>query len=283
MSFIAMETQNPLGQRPLNLMSRSQGLGWLGAAPTPGDYDNNQQVLGQLVAMGAISQDDANNIWAGTASLDDMPVNMTMINQALALTGQQGAQVVQPLPPSSPSTPSGTLTVVPYTATPSTPILPTAVTAAAAAATPAAAAQIPPGSIILYSATFNPVKSFITASTVISDIAAQLPAHGMSMISSSVQQSGITSTGMFTMTIMDSGGNALQSDAKSVLDALVNQFTANGLMQSTIAVTAAGTASAAAAAAGAAPNLTSWMEQNVGLLVGLVLAVVIVPPLIKKL
>jgi hypothetical protein len=114
MSFIAISTNNPLGQRPLTLMSRPQGMGWLGlgwlgavsagggmgdaANPTPGDYDNNQQVLGELVAMGAISQDDANNIWAGTASLDDMAVNMTMINQALQLTGQSGVATPAPLP-----------------------------------------------------------------------------------------------------------------------------------------------------------------------------------------
>src|SRR5216684_4389589 len=112
MAFIQTSTNNPLGQRPLNLMARTQGMGWLGAAPTPGDYDNNQAVLGALVAMGAITQQDATDIWNGEASLDDMAVNMTMINQALQFSGQQATQTVQPLPPSTstplPKPPTGT-------------------------------------------------------------------------------------------------------------------------------------------------------------------------------
>lgn len=99
MSFININTDNPLGQRPLNLMSRQQGMGWLGAAaPTPGDYDNNQGVLNALVSMGAISFQDATDIFNGQASLDDMAVNMTMINQALQMSGQQGSATAQQLP-----------------------------------------------------------------------------------------------------------------------------------------------------------------------------------------
>jgi hypothetical protein len=100
MSFIEVNTDNPLGKRPLNLMARQQGMGWfssLGAAPTPGDYDNNQAVLNQLVSMGAISFQDATDIFNGQASLDDMAVNMTMINQALQLTGQVGTPTVTPI------------------------------------------------------------------------------------------------------------------------------------------------------------------------------------------
>jgi hypothetical protein len=106
MSFIAINTDNPLGRRPLNLMARSQALGWLGdmaAAPTPGDYDNNQAVLNQLVSMGAISFQDATDIFNGQASLDDMAVNMTMINQALQMTGQSGASIPAPLPGALPA------------------------------------------------------------------------------------------------------------------------------------------------------------------------------------
>lgn len=40
MSFVAVNTENPLGNRPLNLMARQQGMGWLGeimpfVGPTP--------------------------------------------------------------------------------------------------------------------------------------------------------------------------------------------------------------------------------------------------------
>jgi len=112
MSFIAVNTDNPLGKRPLNLMSRQQGMGWfpsLGAASTPGDFDTNQAVLNELVSMGAITQQNANDIWAGTASLDDMAVNMTMINQALQLTGQVGTQTVTPIVGPTPAQAAGTV------------------------------------------------------------------------------------------------------------------------------------------------------------------------------
>ena len=267
MSFINVSTENPLGNRPLNLMARQQGMGWLGAV-TPGDYDNNQAVLNQLVSMGAITFQDANDIWAGQASLDDMAVNMTMINQALQFTGQAGAQVAQPLPPSSPN-----LTVVPYTPTPASnpPIAPSV----ASSGQP----QIPSGSTIVYNATYNPVAGWTTSNSAISALAPLLPAHGMSLVSSNVASSGLISNAAFSVTIMDSIGHALISDAKSVLDALMNQITNKGLIQSSMALISAGPVPAGSAGG---QGVVSFLENNAGMLALLALGIVVLPPLIKK-
>lgn len=127
--------------------------------------------------------------------------------------------------------------------------------------THASAGQVPSGSTLLYTASFNPVSAFITAASVIADIAAQLPANGMSMISSAVQNSGLTSTGDFTMTVLDSVGHDLVSNAQSVLDHYLNQFTNNGKISSTVTVVSAGTTASGTPQA-AVTNPLTWLENN---------------------
>jgi hypothetical protein len=259
MSFIAINTDNPLGQRPLNLMSRQQGMGWLGAGPTPGDYDNNQQVLGQLVAMGAISQDDANNIWNGTASLDDMPVNMTMINAALAITGQAGAQTIPALPASSPN-----LTPAQVAKIPTTP---------ASTAPP----QIPPGTKIAYTVSWTAGFGNISVSpnSALAALGNALPPHGMSVVSGSATGSGPVNYGL-QVTVLDSVGHAQWADAQSVLDALMKIIVGNNLSGSQIAL------AAATAAPSTTASVTTFLENNIGLIAAIAIGIVILPPLIKK-
>lgn len=100
MPIIAMNTDNPLGQRPFGAMGGGPArLGWMGAATTgpaatPGDFDNNQAVLAQLVSMGAITAQNAADILDGKLSLDDEPqVTMSVINSALSFAGQQGLPI----------------------------------------------------------------------------------------------------------------------------------------------------------------------------------------------
>ena len=278
MAFVAISTENPLAQRPLNFMARHQGMGWfsLGAAPTPGDYDNNQQVLGQLVAMGAITQQDATDIWNGDASLDDMAVNMTMINQALQITGQAGAQVSQPLPPSTPAH------VVPYTPAPGTPAPPIL------APTSAATAQVPSGSTLLYTATVVGGYGDLTLSpdSAMSQFAAQLSAHGMTVTGSVNDESVLNKlfgTGApinFQFQIRDSVGHALFSDAKSVCDGVLRQVVGNNVTTSNLAITSTPSAPGVTPAGG--PGVVSFLENNAGMLAMLVLGIVVLPPLIKK-
>jgi len=290
MAFVAISTENPLGQRPLNLMSSQQTLGWLGAGPTPGDYDNNQQVLGALVAMGAISQDDANNIWAGNASLDDMAVNMTMINQALAMTGQPGVPTVAATPGLTPpgAAAAGGATIVPYAAAPSTPL---PGTPAPAPATPAAAAaaQSPPNSTLTYTVQWSAslLAPLTGASQAISGMQSKLPAYGMSVLSSTTNSlpviGGITGLSI-TLTIRDNVGHALLSDIQGVLNSLMVSIVGNNLSGSNLTLASSGAAGAGMPGGTPQPpaNLTQWMEQNAGLLAALVIAVVVLPPLIKK-
>ena len=137
-------------------------------------------------------------------------------------------------------------------------------TAVAAAATAAAAAQIPPGSTILYTASYNPVAGWTTSSQAINALSPLLPAHGMSLLSSTVAASGLISNASFSVTIMDSIGNNLVSDAKSVLDALMNQITNNGLQSSSLTVVSPGTSASGAAAAATTPTTdpVTWLESN---------------------
>ena len=288
MSFIDMETGNPLGQRPLNLMTRQQGMGWMGdAGPTPGDYDNNQAVLNQLVSMGAITFQDANDIWAGQASLDDMAVNMTMINQALALIGQPGAQIVQPLPTSSSgASAGGGAQVVPYTPLPSAtagstlPITPVAA--------PSGPGQVPGGSTLLYTATVVGGIGDLTLSpdSAMSQFSSALALHGMNVTQSANDQSTLNKlfgTGapiQFQFQITDGVGHAYLSDAKSVCDGVLKQVVGNNVTTSNLSLTSTPKAGVTPLPA---PSFTSWLEQNAGLVAGLAVAIVALPGLIKKL
>lgn len=282
MAFIQISMENPLGNRPLNLMARHQGMGWLGAV-TPGDYDNNEQVLGQLVAMGAITQQNATDIFNGDASLDDMAVNMTMINQALQMIGQSGAQVVQPLPTKAPgASAGGGAQVIPYTPTPASnpPIL---------APTSAAVAQVPSGSTLLYTATVVGGVGDLTLSpdSAMSQFAAQLAAHGMTVTASVNDESvlnklfGTGSPINFQFQIRDSVGHALFSDAKSVVDGVLRQVVGNNVTTSNLSITSTPSAPGVTPAGG--PGVVSFLENNAGMLALLALGIVVLPPLIKKL
>lgn len=283
MAFLQVSTTNPLGQRPLNFMMTHQGppvyaglLGWIGAAATPGDYDTNTQVLGALVSMGAISPDESAQIDAGTLSLDDLPVTMTMINEALSETGQTGAQTVLPLPSSVgaplstlPPASSGGVQIVPYT-----PNVPAA----------AAAPQVSPGSTLLYTASYAVLKSWTSGAAAISALAPLLPSHGMSLLTQQVSSTGYwTPTASFSITVLDSIGNALVSDAKSILDSLMNQITNNGLQSSSLTVVSQGTTAAGILQSAGTTGITAWIEQNAMWLAVLALAAVTLPSLVRKL
>lgn len=287
MSFLRVSTQNPLGNRPLNLMSRNQGMGWFGAAPTPGDYDNNEQVLGELVAMGAITQQNATDIFNGDASLDDMAVNMTMINQALQMTGQAGAATPAALPPASTAhlPAGGGVQIVPYVTSP-TPATPTP---PIIASTSIASAQVPSGSTLLYTATVvgGPGDLTLSPDSAMSQFAAQLSAHGMTVTGSVNDESVLNKlfgTGApinFQFQIRDNVGHALFSDAKSVCDGVLRQVVGNNVTTSNLSITSTPTAPGVTTAGG--PGVVSFLENNAGMLALVVLGIFVLPPLIKKL
>lgn len=162
------------------------------------------------------------------------------------------------------------------TATASAAGAPTITSTHPAQPSPASPGQIPSGSTLLYTASYNPVKAFSTASTVISSIAAQLAAHGMAMVSNAVQQSGLTSQATFTMTVLDSVGHQYLTDAQSILDALLNQFTSNGRITSTVTLVSAGTTASGVPAATPASDPLTWLENNALYIGGAIAALVLI-------
>lgn len=277
MSFVSISTANPLGKRPLNFMMRHQSppvyaglLGWIGAAATPGDYDTDTQVLGALVSMGAISAAEAAQIDAGTLSLDDLPVNMTMINEAISEAGGVSQQTVLPLPG-----------VAPVSITP----------LMSPAATPSAItgpAQIPTGSTIAYTLSWSPGIGNLTLSTAAVEAAfakalASLQSQ-MSVISSSVTQS-FASFGSPGYTVQfnvyDGVGHARIADAQSVLDSAARSVVGSGNVtaSSITGVYAPGSSAGQPGATG----ITAWVEQNALWLAVLAVALVTVPSVIRRL
>lgn len=93
MAIVAMNTNNPLGQRPFGAMGHLGAFATTGPMQTPGSFDENKGVLDALVSMGAITAQNEADIWAGKTSLDDMAVPMNMISQALQLSGQVGLPI----------------------------------------------------------------------------------------------------------------------------------------------------------------------------------------------
>lgn len=255
-------------------------LGWIAAAATPGDYDTNQTVLAALVSMGAISQSQADAIWNGQLSLDDLPVNMTMINEALSETGQVGAPTVLPLPSSTgpslnPLAPGSTpAQVVPYTP---------------AGAPPAASyANVPAGTQLVYSATWPtqihaPANAQVvgwTVGTAVQSIATQLAAQGI-VIDSSSGFGGTFSTSSgygLTLNVHTTAAFGQLSDVKAIIDHWIYANISGMLPQSTISSAALGSPLPQPPG-----TITSWAEQNAVWIALVVLAAVTLPVLARRL
>jgi hypothetical protein len=227
------------------------GLGALGVS----SYGNISAIMVSAAEQSGVAQDSDLQLLGSVGATDQDIEDLINGNVTLAqLYAQYGVTFA---PASIPASASATnLPLAP--ATPS-------VTPLATPGSPAAAApQIPPGSTMLYTAQYNPVSGWTTSSQAIAALSPLLPAHGFSLLSSTVSASGLVSNASFSVTILDSIGNNLVSDAKSVLDALMNQITNNGLQQSSLTVVSPGTTASGASAAATSPvtDPTAWLEQN---------------------
>jgi hypothetical protein len=149
---------------------------------------------------------------------------------------------------------------------------------------PAAAGQVPSGSTLLYVASFQSYNK--TGADVIAFINQNLGGHGMSVISSQVTNTSVlgTSPTSIQMTVLDSVGHALLTDAKSILDSLANSAS-GGLSSSNLSIVAYGSQSASPgiAPAAASTNLTQWFENNAGYIGLGVVAVVLGSAMINSL
>lgn len=139
--------------------------------------------------------------------------------------------------------------------------------------------QVPPGSTLLYTATWTAGLSNLADSpnSVISQLGTLLSAHGMSVLpGSQATSSGPVNYGI-QVSVLDTIGNALQNDAKSVLDALMVQIVGNNMTGSQLSITSIGPSGSFATGIGS-PNIATsaidpvtWLENNalyIGLFVG---------------
>ena len=163
-----------------------------------------------------------------------------------------------------------------------------AIAASEAAGTPsgtttAAVGQSPAGSTLLYTATFNasgtladPLEGLLsTPSQVVAAMAQYLQGTGLSI--SSTQSSSYTGNS-FTVTVTDSIGHALLSDAQSVLDHALTSINGVKKVSSSIQIGSLGSGvPGAVPAALPATNITSWLESNAAF-IGLGLAGIFVLP-----
>jgi hypothetical protein len=213
---IGIRRLSTLGNAGLMLGGLGDTQGDAAAAVGAGIID--QGTANFLISAGATDQDFI-NLLNGATDVPTLMVKYTTGN-APGAPGTAAATGINPTvaPPPPSSSVQTALTTQP--ATPS----------------PATAPQSPPGSTLLYTATFNPVPAFITASAVISAISAQLPTYRMAVVSSNVLSSGISGNASFTLTIMDSVGHSYLTDIQAVLDSLLQAATKNGKISSTTPV-----------------------------------------------
>lgn len=125
--------------------------------------------------------------------------------------------------------------------------------------------EVPSGSKLIYAASWSNL-AVLSESGVIGKMTSSLPQYGMSVDSSSpiefLPSLGIGTT-KIQLNITDHIGHARQTDAKSVLDALMQQFVGNTLTGSTLSVTAApGTTAPSSALPPPAPDHLAWLEGN---------------------
>jgi len=146
------------------------------------------------------------------------------------------------------------------------------------AATPAVStAQVPPGSTLLYTAQWTAGIGNLSVSPnqAISNLQTALAAHGMSVVNGQATSSGPINYAI-QVTVLDTIGNALQSDAKSVLDALMQQIVGNnlsGTMLSIVQIGSSGSVNTGITAT-LASNPLQWLENN-ALYIGAGIAAVI--------
>lgn len=159
------------------------------------------------------------------------------------------------------------------------------VAAPSGAASPSGSGQVPSGSTLVYTATWT--LGFgdltVTPNNVIQALASGLPSYGMSVKASQATSGGPITYGI-QVTVQDTIGHALLSDAQSVLDGIVQSATGNNKTSSNLSLVAAAGAALPPGSIVAPPatTATQWLESN-AVYIGLGLAaLILIPTLLKK-
>lgn len=140
-------------------------------------------------------------------------------------------------------------------------------------------AQVPGGSMLLYTATVvgGIGDLTVTPTSAMSQFASALNAHGMTVTASSNNETvlnqvfGTGAAVNFQFQILDTVGNALVSDAKSVCDGVLQSIVGNNISTSNISVTS--TPSGGGTGLTSAPitnSAVAWIENNAILIAGAV-------------
>jgi hypothetical protein len=259
MGLAYMPGANALGYQPgahalLGYAAPAHDLGYLpGANALGGLGDLSQSMETAAINAGVAQQSDLDLL----NSLGATDIDLENLIQGIVTLPQLYAQYGVTISPGS--------TAIANTTPSATPIV---YNAPAQGPSPAAAGQVPSGSTLLYVASFQSYNK--TGADVIAFINQNLGGHGMSVISSQVTNTSAlgTSPTSIQMTVLDSVGHALLTDAKSILDSLANSAS-GGLSSSSLNIVAYGAQSASPGIAPSVPGasattLTQWFESNAG-------------------
>jgi hypothetical protein len=125
------------------------------------------------------------------------------------------------------------------------------------------AAQSPPGSTLLYSVTYKQNVSTPSPNEAIASLQGGLSTYGMSVVASNLMANTYLGFGSATIqfTIRDTVGHALLSDAQSVLDSLMRQYTHKRVTGSQLSLTSAGSSPAPAAVPPSPSVSPSWLPS----------------------
>jgi hypothetical protein len=247
-----------------------------------------------LIAAGATDQDFI-NLLNGTT---DVATLMTRYTTGAAGTTIPGTPLVAPLTPVAPGSPgTAAATGINPTVAPPPPsggINPAlAPTPPAPSPTPGAinyavpAVQVPAGSILSYTASWNNPSALANSyAGVVPKLVSQLPSYGISVLQTNVTGLGLVGPSSIQLQLQSLGAHAQVSDVTSIVNSLLQALVGNTLFNSApqMSLISAGPITPA----GAVPppgtqTMTQWFQSNWAYFAAFVAAVVILPPVIKKL
>ena len=147
-------------------------------------------------------------------------------------------------------------------------------------------ALVPTGATLTYTATWSPIHG--AASDVAAALTAQLPAGGMQLLSYNATGTsllGIGSAGIVATVMVTGPGFAQIADAQSILQTIAQSVLGVGNLTTSTLVISATPGSAAIVAATPQPqaDFTTWVENNAVYIGAGLLALVLLPALVRKL
>jgi len=271
MSYATMPTfeGNRLGVRRLSTLSGLYGFRGLGDAAqdalvqqlTSAGYDPGD--IQTLIVMGATDNDLANLLNGGTT-----------VGGLMNQLANPNQQLPQPQPvslvtgPAQPPLPTPSPTGTPNYQIPAQ-----------------TAGAVPAGSTLTFTAAWSLalLHPLTSADTVIASMTTGLAPYGISVLSSSPTSNGPINYGI-QLVCKNNVAFGQWSDVQSIFNSLIQSIVGNNLTATPqLVLTSVGGQLPATAAPGAPQTITTWFESNWGYLVAALAAIVILPPVIKKL